>query len=173
MDLDIRLAIKNDLSQYTQLLQEVYQDAYIDESIGLTKDCFSKEIFNTPDTQEYLASNLEVNEKQKCWLAFSDQKLIGAITIAKKEKECELKGFYVAIEHQGKGIGEQLWKLALDFAKDKDIVLDIYAHNTKSIEIYKKWGFEIDAQKGEIYRHWPEWPENVRARSIFMRYKAK
>jgi len=171
MEIIIRLATKSDLPQYTELLQKTYENAYTDESIDLKKEYFSKEIFNTQNTQEYLASNLEVNEKQKCWLAFDDQKLVGSITIIEREKDYELRGFYVAPEYQGKGVGKNLWELALDFTKEKDITLDIYAHNIKTIELYKKWGFEIDIKRGEFFRHWPEWPEGVKAKSIYMRYK--
>jgi ribosomal protein S18 acetylase RimI-like enzyme len=173
MDIVTRLATKDDLPKYTNLLQRTYQDAYTCDDIGLTKECFSREIFNTQNTQEYLASNLKVDEKQKCWLVFSEQSLVGAITIAEKVNDCEVRGFYVAPEYQNKGIGEKLWKLALNFAKGKDITLDIYAHNKKGIEIYKKWGFEVDDSRDEFYRHWPEWPEDVRAESIYMRYRNK
>jgi hypothetical protein len=69
METNIRLAQKSDLPQYTELLQKTYQDAYVDEVIGLSKECFSGEVFNTPDTQKYLESNLEINEKQNVgWL---------------------------------------------------------------------------------------------------------
>jgi hypothetical protein len=66
MKISIRLAQKSDLLQYTDLLQKTYQDAYADEAIGLKKEYFSKEVFNTPNTQEYLESNLRVDERQKC-----------------------------------------------------------------------------------------------------------
>lgn len=171
MEVQIRLAKKSDLLEYTKLLQKAYQDAYTNEEIGLTKACFSEEIFNTPDTQKYLESNLEVNEKQKCYLAFIDEKLVGSVSIIERENDYELRGFYVASEHQGKGIGKKIWQLVLSFTKNKDITCDIYAHNTKTIELYKRWGFEVDATKEEFYRHWPEWPDGVKTKCIYMRYK--
>ena len=172
MEISVRPAKQSDLSQYTGLHQRVYQDAYTNEAIGLTKERFSKEVFDTPDTQRYLRTNLEVNDRQRCWLAFFGPQLVGSITVVEREDDYELRGFYVATEHQGKGIGKQLWERALDFAKNKDITLDIYTHNTKTIEMYKKWGFVIDTKRGEFYRHWPEWPEDVKAKSIYMRYKS-
>lgn len=51
MEIKIRFARKSDLKKYTDLLQRTYQEAYTNESLGLTKELFSKEIFNTPDTQ--------------------------------------------------------------------------------------------------------------------------
>lgn len=156
------------MQRYTKFLQKAYEDAYTNEELGLTKDCFSEEIFNTPDTQKYLASNLELNDSQKCWLSFDGGKLVGSVTIIERDKNYELRGFYVDAAYQGKGIGKQLWSLVLSFANGKDIMLDTYAHNTKSIELYKRWGFEIDTERGEFYRHWPEWPEGLQAKCIYM-----
>jgi ribosomal protein S18 acetylase RimI-like enzyme len=173
MKITIRNADNSDLQVYTKLLQQVYQVAYIHEAVGLTKECFSEQIFNTPDTQKYLLSNLQNTDKQKCLLAFIDTQLVGAISIIERENDYELRGFYVATEFQNKGIGKQLWNQAVTFVKNKDITLDIYTHNTKAIEMYKQWGFQIDTTRGEFYRHWPEWPEGVKAKCFYMRYKTQ
>jgi len=169
----IRHARKSDLPKYTKLLQKTYQDAYTDEEIGLTKECFSEKVFNSLNNQKYLASNLLVNNKQKCWLAFIGSKLVGSVSIIERKKDYELRGFYVGTKEQGKGIGKKLLELVLSFAKGKDITCDIYAHNVKTIEIYKKWGFEVDTKRGAFYRHWPEWPKGVKVKCIYMRYKVK
>jgi len=173
MNVSIRLAKKSDLKTYTDLLQKTYQAAYTNEKLGLTKDCFSKKNFATDDTQKYLKSSLVVNAKQKTWLAFLGKKLVGSITITNRGKACELRGFYVATKYQGKGIGRQLWKRALNFVDNKDIVLDLYAHNHKTINMYKKWGFFTDKKKGIFYRHWPEWPDGLKAKCFYMRLKQK
>lgn len=169
MEITIRLSKKSDIKKYTDLLQKTYEISYTNKKIGLKKECFSKKIFSTLDTQKYLKSNLSVNKKQKTWLAFIRKKLIGSITIIDKGKECELKGFYVSNEYQRKGIGKILFKKSISFAKGKDVVLDIYAHNRKTIVLYKKWGFIIDKKKGTFYRHWPEWPEGLKAKCLYMR----
>lgn len=169
MKISVRLSRKSDIRKYTALLQRTYQDAYTNGKLGLTKSCFSKKVFSTPNTQEYLKSSLAVSKKQKTWLAFLGPKLVGSITIINQGKDFELRGFYVAPEYQGRGIGKQLWSLAHDFAKNKDIVLDLYAHNKRTINIYKKWGFIIDKKKGIFYRHWPEWPDGLKAKCVYMR----
>ena len=171
MKISIRLAKKSDLKKYTDLLQKTYQISYTNEKIGLTKDCFSKKVFASSDTQKYLKSNLTVGSKQKTWLAFLGTKLVGSITITDKGEECELRGFYVAREYQGRGIGKKLWIYSQGFAKGKNIVFDIYAHNRKTINMYKKWGFVIDKKKGIFYRHWPEWPEGLKVKCLYMRHK--
>lgn len=172
MRISIRLARKDDLKDYTDLLQRTYQDAYPDEKVGLTKDHFSKEVFSSDRIQAYLKSNIGQTNKLRAWLAFSGTKMIGAITIEDEGNECHVKGFYIAPEYQGEGVGKKLWLKAQNFAKGKDIKLELYAHNLKSIEIYKKWGFKIDKEKDSVYRHWPEWPEGVRHKSIFMRFSS-
>lgn len=173
MKVRIRPAKKSDLPKYVKLLQKTYQDIYTDEKIGLTEECFSEEVFSSSRNQKYLASNLSVSNKQKCWIAFIDNEYIGSISIVEREQDYELRGFYVATKYQNRGVGKKLWQLALKFAKDKDITCDIYAHNTKTIAVYKKWGFSIDLKKREFYRHWPEWPKGVQAKSVYMRYKVK
>lgn len=121
MNITIRLAKETDLAEYTKLLQKTYQDTYTNNILGLTKDLFSEEIFNTLDTQKYLATNLEINDKQKCWLAFDGSNLIGSIVIT-EDKNC----------YELRGLVKKLWHLALNFSKNKNVILDIYAHNTKT-----------------------------------------
>lgn len=171
MNLGIRPATPNDFSIYSTLLQKTYQDAYIDVAEGLTKECFSKEVFSSPRIQDYLKSNLIVNDTQKCWLAFEGDKLIGTVGIRKRSDDYELYGFYVATEYQGKGIGKKLWELAKEFAKGSDIVCDTYSRSTKSIDMYKRWGFKIDKEMGEFIREWPEWPKGIKAECLYLRYK--
>ena len=159
--MEIKIANLNDIKKYTDLLQKTYQEAYANDSIGLTADCFSKEIFQNDDTQKYLKSHLIDSDTQKTWLAFDGEKLIGAATcIIKNDTEAEFTGFYVDSDNQGQGVGKQLYKLVQEFARKRDLILDIYAHNTKTIEMYKNWGWKLDESRGEkgyFTRHWPEW----------------
>ena len=169
MSLTIKPAKRSDLEEYTDLLQKTYQKAYTNDELGLTKDCFSKKVFNTKNTQDYLKSNLISNKKQKAWLVFLETKMVGAITIIDKGNEIDIRGFYVSPENQGQSIGKALFRKALEFSKGKDIVVETYVHNLKTIEIYKKWGFKIDIEKGFNFRHWPEWPKGLQAKLLFMR----
>lgn len=172
MEVNIRPAIPADLADYTQLLQRAYQSAYVDESIGLTADLFSPEIFSSADTQKYLAQRLTTGPGKMTWLAFLGEKLAGSVTcVLESDDIAEIAGFYVDPEHQGKGIGTRLYSRALDFAGDRDLVLDLYCHNTNAISMYSRWGWVLDTSRGEkgyFSRHWPEWPESVRAKCMYM-----
>lgn len=169
MNIFIRLARLSDLASYTAMVQQTDQKAYTNDSLGLTKECFSEEVFGSDDTQKYLKSKLVCTDKKQTWVVVAKNIVLGSVTVEYKGKESEMSGFYVLPNYQRMGIGEQLWSRVLEFSTGKDITLDIYSHNTKTIEIYKKWGFEIDANRGTFFRHWPEWPEGVRAESLYMR----
>lgn len=175
MDIKIRLARASDIKEYTSFLFKAYQSAYVDESIGLAICCFSEEIFKADERQEYLKARLVNSDMQKTWLAFDGERLVGTVTCAiKGDNEVELAGFYVLPEYQGKGIGKKLYNLVLGFAGERDLVLDVYAHRIKTIEIYKKWGWVFDETQGEegfSVRHWPEWPKGVAVKIMFMRLK--
>lgn len=172
-DIDIRLARLEDLMAYTTLLQRTYTDAYVDERIGLTASCFSSRVFASADTQAYLSSHLACSDTRKSWLAFDGDRLVGAVTCTiRSDTEAELTGFYVDTGHQGKGIGRRLYNLALAFAGKRDVLLDVYAHDTKAIALYTRWGWKRDVTRGDhglLWRHWPEWPEGVHAKSLYFR----
>lgn len=168
MNIIIKSATEQHLKEYTDLLQKTYEESYTNYALGLTKACFSKEIFASQDTQKYLKGNLQNTARQQCWLAFDKEKLVGSITIKDHGETCELTGFYVDSSYQRKGIGKKLWQKILPFTQRKDITLDLYAHNTKAIEMYKRWGFVIDKNKKEFYRQWPEWPKGLQAKCFYM-----
>ncbi len=173
MNISIRPARVSDLKDYTSMMQQTYVHAYVDDSIGLTENCFSVEVFASPDTQAYLRSKLVSSQAQQSWLAENDVQIAGGIVIEDKGETCELTGFYVLPHFQGQGIGKKLWQKALQFAKNKDITLDIYAHNKATIEVYKHWGFAEDTSQPHFYRHWPEWPAGLQAECLYMRRSSR
>jgi len=139
----------------------------------LTADCFSKAVFATKNTQQYLTSHLLNNDNQKTWVAEIESEIVGAITaININAYQAELTGFYVLPRFQGQGIGKKLYKKALAFAGNRNLILDIYTHNNKTIAMYQKWGWQIDESRGDtgfFSRHWPEWPPGLEAKSVYMK----
>jgi len=172
MNYKTRLSKPNDLKSYTNLLQQTYESTYVNQKIGLTKECFSSQVFNTPDTQRYLNSKLINSLDQKTWLIFDNKKLIASATckIINNDK-AEFSGFYVLPSYQHQGLGKSLYQKVLKFSGDRNLILGIYTHNSKTVKIYKKWGWQIDTSRGEngyIVSHWPEWPEGVTAKSVYL-----
>ncbi len=151
------------------MMQATYEDAYVDDELGLTKECFSPEVFKSDDTQNYLKTKLVNTTQQKSWLALDRDRIVGSVAIECEGDSCEMTGFYVLPSYQGKGIGKQLWSRVLGFTRNKDITLDIYTHNKKTIELYRHWGFREDTTKPHFYRHWPEWPDGLQAEAMYMR----
>lgn len=176
MKIIIRLGRRKDLKKYTNLIQITSASAYVNKSLGLTKKFFSKKISNSKYSQNYLKSCLVNTKRQKTWLAFADNEIVGSITCTLlNKKEAELTGFYVSPKYQGRGIGKKLYQKAIDFAGKMDLILDTYAHNIKTISMYKKWGWKLDAsrgKKGYFFRHWPGWPEGLKAKEIYLRLSA-
>lgn len=177
MNFSIRLAKPTDLKQYTDLLQQTYEFTYTSPEIGLTKECFSPQVFNTPDSQKYLSSKLINSSEQKTWLVFDDKKLIASATCKIiDENKAEFSGFYVLPDYQHQGLGKKLYQKVLGFAQNRDLILGIYTHNTKTLEIYKKWGWQIDTSRGEngyITGHWPEWPDGIFIKSVYLILKRR
>ena len=169
MTVRIRPSMSGDLAAYTVMMQATYESAYVDESIGLTKACFSPEVFASDDTRDYLQSKLVNNDTQKSWMAVDEGAIIGAVTIEAHGSECKLSGFYVLPDYQGRGVGTMLWQKAVEFADGRAITLDIYTHNKKTIQLYEHWGFREDTTQPRLYYHWPEWPEGLRAEAMCMR----
>ena len=162
-----------DLVAYTDMLQRTYERSYPNPGTRLTKKCFSKAVFASEDTQNYLRSNLRRRPLQKTWVATLDGSLVGSVTVEESAGECDVRGFYVAPEYQGLGIGRCLWEKLLAFAGNRAIRLDTYAHKNKTIAMYKKWGFVVDTKKASAWSHWPEWPKGVRAKRIYMRLERR
>lgn len=176
MNCKIRLATPSDLQNYTDLLQQTYEFSYTNPKIGLTKDLFSKEIFNTVNNQNIFRSRLVISSTNKTWLIFSDQKLVGSITCSiKNEQEAEMIGFYVHPQYQKNGIGKKLYNLLLKFAKNRDLLLDTHIHNKKTIDVYTKWGWKIDTNRGNngyfICRWPPEQSDGLNIKCIYLRLK--
>lgn len=153
-------------------MQRTYQESFVNDELGLTKEQFSEEAFHTPKAMQYFNNMLVNSETQRCWLAFHNSELVGSMTMTKKGHEFELGGFYVATDYQGHGIGRRLWDLAQEYALGSDITLGVYAHNTKAIALYKKWGFLEDPAKAIVSAHWSSWPEGLYIKILYMRKPA-
>lgn len=169
----IRKATVNDFGIYADLLQRTYQVTYADDKLGLKKEYFDKKYWQTKLAEEYLKSHLVNSETRGSWLAFVGNKLVGAISCKNQDDNTVwLSGFYVDVKYQGMGIGKKLYQLVLDFAQKKELQLEVYAHNVRTIDIYKKWGWIINVSKGNngyYDLHWEKWPEGLVAKCMFMK----
>lgn len=68
-------------------------------------------------------------------------KIIGSIFIKEKGNQRIMGGIYIDEDYRGQGLGELLFKDAVE--KYKGNILGVYTDNQVAIMIYKKYGFEI------------------------------
>lgn len=128
-------------------------------SIQTFKETF--EVQNTAkDMQAYIEKQLNLeqltsellNQDSLFYFARLDEKIVGYLKLnfnqAQKEsvlegKAFEIERFYILKLHQGKGLGSQLFKKAIEIGKDKGyklLWLGVWEHNTKALEFYTKKG---------------------------------
>ena len=81
--------------------------------------------------------------RQKCWLAFHQNQLVGYVVVTHGGGDAELLNLVVAPGFQRKGIGRLLLNHALELVKDKAdmLFLEVRVSNHKAIELYSREGF--------------------------------
>lgn len=143
--------------RYREFCQKIYQATYAREDLGILPELFSKESFSTPSTVGYFKDLFSGDGKQ--WLLVDDGKnIIGGIVATKKSDYCEMKGLYIDPAYQGKGYGRQLFLKATEFAGELPIRIEVVQYMQKTIDLYKRWGFEIDEAVEPIRYEIDGWP---------------
>jgi len=91
--------------------------------------------------------------RQKCWLAFSGERLVGLVVITQGGGDAELLNLSVAPQAQRKGIGQCLLNHAVECVQDKAdmLFLEVRMSNFKAIELYAKEGFFEVGQRKNYY----------------------
>lgn len=107
---------------------------------------------NTVEGQIEDIKALEVNPTNTMLLALDGEKIVGIATISSSHKiksrhEGEL-GIVVAKDYHGRGIGSELIKRLIDWAKGNGVTtrikLDTRADNVKAVSLYLKFGFVVE-----------------------------
>ena len=145
------------LSIHTVKPEEV--DILYQLSVQTFKETFEAQ--NTAeDMQTYIEDQLNLNQLSAelqnqdsiFYFARFDKEIVGYLKLnfnqAQKEsvlegKAFEIERFYILKLHQGKGLGSQLFKKAIEIGKDKGyklLWLGVWEHNTKALEFYTKKG---------------------------------
>jgi ribosomal protein S18 acetylase RimI-like enzyme len=108
------------------------------------------EVITLAHERKWLAAVLKNIKKNKAinLLAFSDNKLIGWVTLEKQEKvtrHMAVFGITVAKEYRGQGVGRLLMELLLKEVEqhpDIEIVtLSMFANNDMALKLYQSFGF--------------------------------
>lgn len=94
------------------------------------------------------------NENYRFYLVQEDGVFAGFIALQPQDDKLFLSKLYLNKEFRGKGYGKRMLNFVFDEAKResfKSVYLTVNRFNTPSIEVYKKYGFNIvDEQKTDI-----------------------
>jgi GNAT superfamily N-acetyltransferase len=92
------------------------------------------------------------------WVAMRDDRMIGSVAICGREAGtlgARLRWLIVAPEHQGRGVGTQLMREAVDFcrrARFSRVYLTTFAGLDAARHLYEKEGFRIVVEQEDA--HW-------------------
>jgi ribosomal-protein-alanine N-acetyltransferase len=91
--------------------------------------------------------------RQKCWLAFHKNQLVGLFVITHGGGDAELLNISVSPNFQRRGIGQTLLNHAVSCVRGKAdmLFLEVRESNRKAIELYSKEGFFEVGQRRNYY----------------------
>ncbi|KAK1656806.1 MarR-family transcriptional regulator [Colletotrichum godetiae] len=99
-------------------------------------------------------------EKERCWIAERDEKFLGSIMLIKDREaagRAKLRCFLVEKEARGSGLGTELIRLCVEFAREvgfDSIGLATDNHLSAARRLYAKAGFELKVT--EEHQAWGE-----------------
>lgn len=106
-----------------------------------SKDVFQSELDLIPDQRMY-------------WVASVDGKVVGYSGVAVIDDFADVATIAVASDFQKQGIGSKLFQFILDYASEHGanrVLLEVRTNNSGAIEMYKKFGFKIVAERPNYY----------------------
>lgn len=130
---------------------QIAQNWHLPAIMEIEKNLFAKEAW----TKSVFQSELDlVPEQRMYWVAIVDGKVVGYSGVAVIDDFADVATIAVSKDHQRKGIGAELFQLILDYAtehKVNRIMLEVRTNNENAIEMYKKYGFTIIAERPNYY----------------------
>lgn len=148
--LSIERATPDDVEIICDIRDRARIKAYPNEDLGITAEdieinCKGKNGEFIPRRIAYLKNQLVKNDGQglTIFVAKIDDQVVGYVEPAIENGKQLISDIYVAPEKQNMGIGSQLMNKALDVLNPKQsIYLEVVSYNQKTINFYKKFGFE-------------------------------
>lgn len=114
---------------------------------GLEAELFPDNCFNEVTLSNELVQGIS-------WVLYIGKVLAGYVIMQSDGVLNDIIRLGVAKSFQGRGIGSQLLKLALE-KKEGPVILTVKDHNWQALRLYKKNGFELVGHLGEgwVMRH--------------------
>ncbi len=141
--LSIRYPTLDDASLMTHYINELSN-----ENTFIT---FQGEQMTLEAEKNFLQSQVEkIKNKTSCMLlAFANDQLVGIASVQSKDKiaaHVGILGISISKEYRGKGVGKTLFRVLVEEAQKiknlKVITLEVFAINTKAINLYESFGFQ-------------------------------
>lgn len=129
-----------DYTLIQSLAKDIWQDHYVPMIGQMQVDYMLARFYSSSALAQ------QASEGQDFWLIMHEDKAQGYVGISPKgEDEYFWNKFYIASALQGKGIGEQVFRLVLAQYPDwKTFRLQVNINNYKTINFYFKMGFKIE-----------------------------
>jgi ribosomal protein S18 acetylase RimI-like enzyme len=147
--INIRPATVDDAETIADLSRSTFYETFAAQNSSKNMDLFLSEQF----TWQRLVN--EVGSPGNTFLlAYYEGELSGYVKLRqgefpkqlRKDNALEIARIYASKQFIGKGVGKALMQVSIDVAKERNcpvIWLAVWEHNTRALEFYKKWGFEI------------------------------
>ncbi|MFA5987202.1 MAG: GNAT family N-acetyltransferase [Candidatus Paceibacterota bacterium] len=153
MEYKIRSAIVSDVEDVQRLRKEGWQDNYVNEETGVTKELLVNKLAKLPASQEdknYFINTLSKPEnKDKNLVAASDGGVIGVALYETLENGDGYIGVFIDRGYRGQGIGTDLLKELIKRTTN-NLMVEIFSKNP-SRKLYKNLGFVEDGPIGKCY----------------------
>jgi putative acetyltransferase len=88
-------------------------------------------------------------------VAVARGQLVGVIHVEASRHGFGEIGMLVHRDWRGRGVGSALVQAAIDRARDRGLhklCLEVFAHNTAAIGLYRKFGFVVEGRRSRQYR---------------------
>lgn len=130
---------------------QIAQKWHLPAMMEIEKDLFAREAWSQP----VFKSELDLIPDQRMyWVALNDGRVVGYSGVAVIDDFADVATIAVAQDFQRQGIGSMLFQKILDYAKDHEVrrvFLEVRTNNQTAIDMYKKNGFEIVAERPNYY----------------------
>lgn len=136
-------------------IEEKHIDAFRDAVGAVAKEGRFLALMDTPSIEQVRSFILEqLKNKMPHFIAMADGKVVGWCDIASFNRPAFAHSGVLRMgirkEYRGIGLGRKLMQIVLDTGKEMGLTrveLDVREDNINAIELYKKFGFEVEGVK--------------------------
>lgn len=137
-----------DARAYRELERSVWEQTYVNEQTGITKDDIDwyfndfKHTFKPEMIEKFVEELENLNEKQKVIVVKVNERVVGTTWLIRGDDYNEIGSIYIDQDFQGRGIGKRIWELAqLYFDESKSTIVTVNKQNESAIAYYQSLGF--------------------------------